>query len=393
MLSHEPAITEELVRDALAHLYDNKHLSQHPLLSLLVRRRLPDPVARAQQLRGIIMEAISALRPASSLPPLSKEWRPYSVLAYRYLDGLSDDEIQRRLAISERQFYRELKAGIELLTAHLAGQVKQLALPEGNEALSDSLRRVGLQLERLDLGELCREVQPLLQRLCQSLGKELQVLPNEAGGRLVVADAALARQALILVLSHALKNAAGRVLVTWESGPQSEFLAVRLCPVQQNLNEGAEETLRLAAHLMEQQGGFLRFSAGQEHVICLHWPPFESPAILVVEDDPGMQRLLGRYLEGHNYRVIATMDGAKAAQLAKDNRVSLVILDVMMRSLDGWAVLQQLKSDPDTAQIPVLVCSVINEPQLARSLGAAGLLRKPVTAEELLTAVASVIGI
>jgi Amt family ammonium transporter len=65
----------------------------------------------------------------------------------------------------------------------------------------------------------------------------------------------------------------------------------------------------------------------------------------------------------------------------------------MMRSLDGWAVLQQLKSDPDTAQIPVLVCSVINEPQLARSLGAAGLLRKPVTAEELLTAVASVIGI
>jgi CheY-like chemotaxis protein len=53
----------------------------------------------------------------------------------------------------------------------------------------------------------------------------------------------------------------------------------------------------------------------------------------------------------------------------------------------------QLKSHPDTAQIPVLVCSVINDPHLALSLGAASLLRKPATAEQLLTAVASAIGI
>ena len=51
----------------------------------------------------------------------------------------------------------------------------------------------------------------------------------------------------------------------WESSPQSEFLAVRLYPVEQKLDGEAEETRRLAAHLMEQQGGFLRFNAGQEH--------------------------------------------------------------------------------------------------------------------------------
>jgi len=65
----------------------------------------------------------------------------------------------------------------------------------------------------------------------------------------------------------------------------------------------------------------------------------------------------------------------------------------MMRDTDGWTVLQRLKAEPRTQDIPVLVCSVIDEPELARTLGAAGLLKKPVSREQLLDAVAAVIGI
>ena len=80
-------------------------------------------------------------------------------------------------------------------------------------------------------------------------------------------------------------------------------------------------------------------------------------------------------------------------RLARAHDVRLVVLDVMMRDTDGWTVLQRLKAEPRTQDIPVLVCSVIDEPELARTLGAAGLLKKPVSREQLLDAVAAVIGI
>jgi len=55
---------------------------------------------------------------------------------------------------------------------------------------------------------------------------------------------------------------------------------------------------------------------------------------------------------------------------------------------DGWEVLMLLKSVPETQEIPVVICSVVNEPDLARSLGAAGSLTKPVSQEALLAALA-----
>jgi len=61
-----------------------------------------------------------------------------------------------------------------------------------------------------------------------------------------------------------------------------------------------------------------------------------------------------------------------------------VILDVMMPGLDGWEVLQTLRKTPRTSRIPVVVCSVFNDPQLALSLGATVFLPKPVSQGDIL---------
>ena len=155
------------------------------------------------------------------------------------------------------------------------------------------------------------------------------------------------------------------------------------------------EALGLAQQLLEQQGGSLRLEdvEQEERRISLHWGRFQEPAILIVDDDVAMLRLFGRYLAGHGYRVVSSSDGSQAVKLAGENRVRLVILDVMMRDMDGWTVLQQLKADPTTRDLPVLVCSVINEPQLALTLGATALLRKPVCQEQLLSTVMAMVGI
>ena len=73
---------------------------------------------------------------------------------------------------------------------------------------------------------------------------------------------------------------------------------------------------------------------------------------------------------------------------ARELRPAAIALDVMMAGQDGWETLQQLKNHPQTQAIPVLICSVLREPELARFLGAAALLPKPVTRPELLGALA-----
>jgi len=378
------------VRDLLAHLYDSTSLVQHRLLPLLLRRPLPDPVARTQQLRSLVIDAIYSLRPQAAVPLRSREWRPYGILVYRYIDGKSDEEIEAELAISKRQLYRDLKAGVAALTTVLQAQAFPPE-PAREEAISDSLKRVGLRFERLDLEWLCRQVLPLVQGLCDALGKGVQVMPASEPA-VAVADIALSRQALITSLSAALRSSAGDVSVEHGTGPQTALLTLRFTP-----RDGApfpeSESLEFPRQLMEQQGGSLQATIQGEARICLQWRRFEEPCILIVEDDPSMLRLFSRCLSGRGYRVVGTVEGAQAVPLAMQNQARLIILDVMMRDLDGWEVLQRLKAEPTTQAVPVLVCSVVNEPQLAVTLGAAGLLRKPVTCEHLVEAVASVIGI
>jgi len=398
----ETFITEEQVRDVLAHLYDNAYLSKHELLPLLVRAYMPDPTARTQRLRSLVIEAINGLRPPPSVTPRSREWRPYGALVYRYLDGMTDEQAQRELAISERQLYRDLKTGVALLTEKLQALLTPEAEAE-QDALAASLRRVGLKLERLQLDQLCQQVLPLVQGLADALGKAIS-LRVEPGATIAVGDAALSRQALISVLSYALRHAAGDVLLQLKTGTQMETLVVHFreppAPAGAAAAPGSaeaspDEALAVGRQLLEQQGGSLLVEAseGAECKLALGWRRFEQPPILIVEDDPGILRLFGRCLDGHGYRVIAAADGREAVRLASENRARLVLLDVMMRDMDGWAVLQRLKADPATKSIPVLVCSVINEPQLATTLGAAGLLKKPVSCEQLVDAVAAVVGI
>ncbi|MHB0877779.1 MAG: response regulator [Anaerolineae bacterium] len=388
----DAGFSEEEVRDLLAHLYDSAYLLQHRLLPLLLRRHLPDPVARTQHLRSLVIDTINSLRPQPAVPPRSREWRPYGVLVYRYIDGMSDEEIETDLAISKRQLYRDLKSGVTALTSVLQAQAAPpRPEPASQEALSDSLKRVGLRFERLDVGSLCQQVLPLVQGLCESLGRTVHLLPPDATA-MAVADVALSRQALISSLSTALRCSGGDITVRQSAGLQTQMLTVSFAaPVGEAALD--RETLEFPRQLMEEQGGLLQVNTQGEPSLCLQWRRFEEPCVLIVEDDPSMLRLLSRCLNGHGYRVVGTVEAAQAVQLAMQNQARLVILDVMMRDLDGWEVLQRLKAEPTTQAVPVLVCSVVNEPQLALTLGAAGLLRKPVSCEGLVAAVANTIGI
>lgn len=112
--------------------------------------------------------------------------------------------------------------------------------------------------------------------------------------------------------------------------------------------------------------------------------------ILVADDDSRIQVLLGRVLESFHYQVLAALDGEEAVTLAWAANPDLVILDVEMPEKDGWQTLKELRADPRTGGVPVLMLTGqggVEDRVLGLELGADDYLPKPFAVEELLARV------
>jgi len=105
--------------------------------------------------------------------------------------------------------------------------------------------------------------------------------------------------------------------------------------------------------------------------------------ILVIDDDPDSRELLQRTLEADGYVVATAATGEEGLDLARALKPSLITLDVMMPGMDGWAVLQELKADPELHDIPVMVVSIVGEKDLGFTLGAVEYMTKPVDRDKL----------
>ena len=105
--------------------------------------------------------------------------------------------------------------------------------------------------------------------------------------------------------------------------------------------------------------------------------------ILVIDDDQDSRDLLQRTLESDGHTVAAASDGEDGLELARTLHPSLITLDVMMPGLDGWAVLKELKADPELRHIPVMMVTIEGGKDLGYTLGAVEHLTKPVDRETL----------
>jgi signal transduction histidine kinase/CheY-like chemotaxis protein len=92
---------------------------------------------------------------------------------------------------------------------------------------------------------------------------------------------------------------------------------------------------------------------------------FAEATVLLVDDDPLLQQLVGGHLQSAGLRVLVASDGVEGLALAREHRPTVIFLDIHLPQLSGWSVLGKLKSDPRTASIPVVILSV--EEQRSRS--------------------------
>jgi signal transduction histidine kinase/ActR/RegA family two-component response regulator len=285
--------------------------------------------------------------------------------------------------------------------------------------------RMTIHVSEFDLDELLEDVLSAIQPLVIRNGNDLQSLPHGKLG-LMYADQTKVRQILFNLLSNASKfTEKGLVALDAQrqqvDGQESFVFAVRdtgigmtdeqMKSLFQPFVQADSSTTReyggtglglaITKLFCEMMGGHVEVTStwevGSTFIVYL---PIHTPErytetiasgksgnkrrILVIDDDPVTRDLMQRFLLKEGLQVELATGGQQGLEMAKQLQPDLITLDVMMPDMDGWSVLSQLKSDKTTADIPVVMLTMIDDKQRGYALGATDYLGKPIDRERLL---------
>ncbi|MFC0408725.1 response regulator [Roseomonas elaeocarpi] len=155
--------------------------------------------------------------------------------------------------------------------------------------------------------------------------------------------------------------------------------------VESTPGEGSRFTVRLpaqyqdASHAEATRAALRGLAGGEEEGAGAG----HKGTVLVIDDDPAYQELVARFLRREGYEVWTARDGVSGLAEARRLRPKVILLDVTMPGMDGWAVLRSLKEDGELREIPVVMVTFINDNGLASALGAVEHVTKPVKWETL----------
>ncbi|MDI9547829.1 MAG: response regulator [Chloroflexota bacterium] len=397
------------LRQALNSLYDPPALRDNPLAGLISPEGKSDPVA---MLRRVLLEDIEKLRPTRETPHDSRAWRVYQILRRRYTEGLSQRQVAADLGLSVRQLQREEKLARAMLADHmwtrhgLEGKAPHDAGEEADDepesSDDDGVQTLEEELAWLQSSDPVQftDVDLLIQGVLATVAPLIDMLevvtvfePVEA--ERVPLREAIVRQALLDVVSAALPYAqSGRLQI--RVGHSADQLAISVAASGARVDGGQEsersQSLAMAVQLIALCGGALQVDqrkaegeAGEPtFAAAISLPAPERAAVLVVDDNADALQLLQRYLANSGYMFVGAEDAEQGLALATELQPKAILLDVMMPNRDGWSLLGRLREHPRTEDIPVVVCTILSQRELALALGAAGFIRKPVIRADLL---------
>jgi PAS domain S-box-containing protein len=334
----------------------------------------------------------------------------FSELLADDVTGQFDDATRRRFLEqihSSGQHLLQLINDILDLSKVEAGQMELHVQPVEVGSVIDDVRATVEPLARTKAIELHVESSPEL-RLTGDAGKVKQMLLNlvsnaikftPSGGRVDIRARQVDSWAEIAVTDTGIGIAENDIGSLFTEFHQLDAGLGR----QQ---EGTGLGLALTKHFVEMHGGKVSVSSvvGKGSTFTLRLPleaiapktqdagagpattvDLSRPLVLVVEDNPEAAEILERHLHAGGFRMERANTGPEALQMARVLKPAAVTLDILLPEIDGWEVLTRLKADEATADIPVVVVSVVDNPALGRALGAIDYFVKPVDGRALLS--------
>lgn len=399
-------VFEQELRTVLYGLYDPAILRASPLLDIFSLRQQRDPVGA---LRRSLTDAIEAMQPNEQMHSLSKSWRVYQILRWRYIEQRIQRDVADHLGLSIRQMQRGEKAAREQLADHLwvtfhliqpvtrANPQEQTPQAAGAQSKLNDLAslKTSVPIQEIEIGEMLREALATLQPVLHAAGVSIRFEPGNEPIRLVLRMPILRQVVLNLINIGADLAAGGEISFVIRHNSTQVDLHITAARTGQDLPQlpaGEIESLEMAARLTELCDGKLTITSAPHgyhaHILL---PKENAIPVLVIEDHADTLQLYQRYLEGSRYRMISTSDPRQGISLLTKFRPQAVILDVMMPEIDGWTLLGLMRVHPSMQGIPIIVCSIIPQERLALSLGASEFLRKPANRTDLLAVIDRVI--
>jgi CheY-like chemotaxis protein len=293
--------------------------------------------------------------------------------------------------------------------------------------------KMDLYVETVDVPRLVADAEAAVRPLALQYGNHLQVRCPAAVGA-VEADLTKVRQALLSLLRNACTftrggtvslevhrttspAADGVTFLVQDTGigltrEQLDTVFDEFTQVDQSSTRAAGGSglgLALSRRLCRLMGGDVTATSrpGAGSTFAMHLPATapaaavpapvradrlavagDTATVLVIDDDRATRDLMERLLTREGMRVVTATGGAEGLRLAEQLRPAAITLDVLMPSLDGWAVLSALKATPGLADIPVILLTITDDRNLGYSLGAADYLSKPLDRDKLLAVLA-----
>jgi CheY-like chemotaxis protein/two-component sensor histidine kinase len=287
--------------------------------------------------------------------------------------------------------------------------------------------QMDLLLQPVELGQLIDDVRATVEPLARTKSIALNIVL--APELRLVADPAKVRQMLLNLVSNAIKftPSGGRIAIRRRRIESAVEISVtdtgigiaekdlgRLFTEFQQLDagrgqrqEGTGLGLALTKRMAELHGGQVTVESepGKGSTFTLRLPvqpkmrrapapvtpppPAEidlsRPLVLVVDDNPEAAEILVHHLDTGGFRTELARTGPEALTMARDLRPAAITLDILLPEVDGWEVLNRLKADEATRNIPIVVVSVVDNAALGLALGAFDYFVKPVDGKALLS--------
>ncbi|NLF01255.1 MAG: response regulator [Anaerolineales bacterium] len=388
-----PASFTDQVKDALEHIYDLGYLQNLPLAHELSARDGGLEIA-GQHLRRELLAALEAIQLSTGAPAPMRQARLYNLLDLRYVQMMTLRETAQEMNVSLRQVQRDLDHAIDSLAAVLwarrASSSSDSAPAPHVSSLDTEVARIGDVSAPVAIGPLMQQAAETIRPQAALRGIEIAYQPPD-GGLTVSTERLLAELALINVLSQIVEQAEpGLVAVKIASAARAPALTFQYTlalegggnapPINLQITQLCD---RLGWRVVEQD------NPDGMHTVCIQMAAGQ-PVLLVIDDNEGLVELIRRYLTQHACQVAAATDAREGLQLAQTLRPDAIVLDVMMPEMHGWEVLQRLRSSPVNRDTPIIVCSVIANPKLAQALGASRFLPKPISQQDVLSALRDV---
>jgi CheY-like chemotaxis protein len=386
----EPVPLEQL-RDALVHLYDLDYLEAHPLAQKLsAGGPMGEPGSRGLRLRRALIESIESLKPEAEVPDWAPTWRQYMILRDRYVRRRPLREIEEKLSLGDRQVRREHRRALAALAVLVRSWLESQP-PSGMGSplpgtVQEAVRRLSPAPRVFGLSQLVEEVVAILAEASKHQGVTVK-WHVQPGDLTVYTDRGILHQLLVKLLQTFQRHRV-QGTVSLQASPDDHRVVISVASDTIRI-QVEDEDLRVCQWLAQcLRTGITVEREGPEGTRLSFALPVGSRLrrVLIIDDEQPAIELFQGYLNGLDYQVIGETMAERALQRAVETQPDVIVLDVMMPAVDGWELLQRLRHTPELRDVPIIVCSVLDDAELAFALGAARFLRKPVLRQQLVAA-------